>query len=259
MMKMKMKAIFDAIMSSRFGLASCTLGAFVAIFFVVTFCLGVSRAATPDNIQATITETTLIPRATFVATSASETTHTKQPTRAGNKTVLSRRPAFRPTATPIPTPVSLIATPAATRMPTAAPAPSITDGIKFEETADTPQARYQQALANGEVRGPRKKHLTKTAGVFKGPSGRETYYNLKMDLVVKYMRNKGFKADEYPYWVRDDGVKMLGNYVIVAADLKTRPKGPILECSLGTAIVCDTGGFVKKYPNGLDIAVDWKI
>ena len=51
---------------------------------------------------------------------------------------------------------------------------------------------------------------------------------------------------------------MVGRYIMVAANLKTRPKGTILETSLGTAIVVDTGTFVKKFPNGIDIAVNWK-
>ena len=130
------------------------------------------------------------------------------------------------------------------------------DDVLFEEEA-TPQAIYEEALAQGKVNPPTKKHITRRSGVCNGPSGRETYYNLKMDLVVKYMRKLGYKEKDYPYWVRDDGAKMLGNYVMVAANLKIRPKGTILECSLGTAIVCDTGGFVKKYPKGLDIAVNW--
>lgn len=107
------------------------------------------------------------------------------------------------------------------------------------------------------VRGPQKKHLTARNGVFHGPSGRETYYNLPMGGVIKYMRHLGYSKEEYPYWIRDDGCKMLGPYIMVAANLKIRPKGTILETSLGTAIVCDTGGFVKKYPKGIDIAVNW--
>lgn len=152
-------------------------------------------------------------------------------------------PTIKPTNTPTPT---------VTPTPTPTPVP---DSL-FEEEP-TPQAIYEEALAQGKVNPPTKKHITRRSGVCNGPSGRETYYNLKMDLVVKYMRKLGYKEKDYPYWVRDDGAKMLGNYVMVAANLKIRPKGTILECSLGTAIVCDTGGFVKKYPKGLDIAVNW--
>ena len=100
-------------------------------------------------------------------------------------------------------------------------------------------------------------HITRTSGTCKGPSGRETYYNLKMDGVISAMRRKGYSEEDYPYWVRSDGAKMLGPYIMVAANLQLRPKGTILECSLGMAIVCDTGPFAKKNQTQLDIAVNW--
>lgn len=96
--------------------------------------------------------------------------------------------------------------------------------------------------------------LNKRNGVFYGPSGKESYYNLSMDLVLRYMYREGFR---YHYWVRKDGVKMLGDYVIVAADLRIRPKGTVLMTSLGQAIVCDTGEFAKSDPTALDVAVTW--
>ena len=102
--------------------------------------------------------------------------------------------------------------------------------------------------------GPR---LSRSSGVCQGPSGRETYYNLDMGGCVAMMRAKGYNSTDYPYWVRSDGCKMLGPYIMVAANLKIRPKGTIIETSLGWAIVCDTGGFVRNYPYGLDIAVNW--
>ena len=66
----------------------------------------------------------------------------------------------------------------------------------------------------------------------------ETYYNLDMSGVVDWMHSLGY---DYEYWVREDGVKMFGDYVMVAADYGWMPKGSILETSLGLAMVCDTG------------------
>ncbi len=100
--------------------------------------------------------------------------------------------------------------------------------------------------------------LSRSKGVIIGPSGKETYYNLNMTKVVNAMRRAGYSETEYPYWVREDGVKMLGNYVMVAANYELRPKGTILESSLGYAIVCDTGGFAKKNPTQIDVAVNWR-
>ena len=62
---------------------------------------------------------------------------------------------------------------------------------------------------------------------------------------------------DYKYWIREDGVKMYGNYVMCAADLSIRPKGTILQTSLGTGIVCDTGSFVNQNRYQLDIATNW--
>lgn len=104
---------------------------------------------------------------------------------------------------------------------------------------------------------PEKPHLTKSGGVFMGPSGKETYYNLPMGNVINSMRDLGYDVETYPYWIRPDGAKMLGEYVICAADYGTRPKGTILETSLGYAIVCDTGSFAKSNKTQIDLAVDW--
>ena len=145
------------------------------------------------------------------------------------------------------------------QVPTAVPTITITPSPTPTPTPmpETPEEWYELALENGDVSGPQDSRLTAYSGVYQGPSGRETYYNLNMSLVVSYMRNLGYSEEDYPYWVREDGCKMLGNYIIVAANLSTRPKGTILETSLGTAIVCDTGSFVNTYPNGIDIAVNW--
>lgn len=94
-------------------------------------------------------------------------------------------------------------------------------------------------------------------GVASGPSGKETYYNLPMDRVIEIMREKGYTEADYPYMIRDDGVKCLGTYVMVAANLDKYKKGDIIETSLGQGIVVDTGEAVSADPNCIDIAVDW--
>ncbi len=92
-------------------------------------------------------------------------------------------------------------------------------------------------------------------GVYYGPSGKETYYNLNMSTVVSYMRAQG---NNDTYWIREDGAKMLGDYVMVAADLSTYSKGDIVDTSLGKGIVVDTGGFATDGSGTkFDIATDW--
>lgn len=99
--------------------------------------------------------------------------------------------------------------------------------------------------------GPR---LSASMGVNYGPTGKETYYNLPMDGVVSIMRSMG---NQDPYWVREDGVKMLGDYVMVAAHLGNFPRGSYVPTSLGMGIVCDTGGFAASNATQLDIATAW--
>ena len=96
--------------------------------------------------------------------------------------------------------------------------------------------------------------LTPSGGVYYGPTGKETYYNLNMSGVISNAQAQGIQGE---YWVREDGVKMYGDYVIVAANLDTHPRGSTVETSLGTGIVLDTGGFAASDPNQVDIAVDW--
>ena len=74
---------------------------------------------------------------------------------------------------------------------------------------------------------------------------------------VNIKRWQGFSESEYPYWVREDGVKMLGNYVMVAANLDLRPRGSKVPTSLGMGLVCDTGGFARNNRTQLDIATSW--
>ncbi len=97
-------------------------------------------------------------------------------------------------------------------------------------------------------------HLSSGRGSVTGPNGRETYYNLNMSGVVNIMHSAGFSGT---YWVRSDGVKMFGNYVMVAANYGVHPKGSIVKSSLGLAIVVDTGGFASSNPQQLDLATTW--
>ena len=118
-----------------------------------------------------------------------------------------------------------------------------------EEAARNTAATYSGTY-NGAV-------LSPGNGTIMGPSGKETYYNLNMSVCVSVMRRMGFSEEEYPYNVRDDGCKCLGDYVMVAANLKIRPKGTFILTSRGVGIVVDTGGFAKRNPTQLDLATNW--
>jgi 3D (Asp-Asp-Asp) domain-containing protein len=96
--------------------------------------------------------------------------------------------------------------------------------------------------------------LTAKSGVNYYGGRKETYYNLRMDRVVKNAKDKGHSGE---YWVRADGVKMFGTWVIIASDYETYPYGSIVETSLGHGIVLDTGEFAKSNKQQIDIAVSW--
>ena len=127
--------------------------------------------------------------------------------------------------------------------------------IKEENERILAEIAFQEALRT-QTRNPNWDGpvLSRGNGSVHGPSGKETYYNLNMNGVVNIMRRMG-NTDEY--WVRDDGCKMLGNYIMCAANLRVHPRGSLVESSLGTCIVCDTGGFARGNSNQLDIAVTW--
>lgn len=101
--------------------------------------------------------------------------------------------------------------------------------------------------------------LTPRGGVFWYDDGngvhKETYYNLKMTRVVKNAQNKGLEGE---YWVREDGCKMFGDYIIVAADYNTHPYGSVVKTSRGEGIVLDTGEFAKTNHEQIDIATNWR-
>ena len=110
---------------------------------------------------------------------------------------------------------------------------------------------------NGEkikIRPADKEHLTQFSGVYYYGEQKETYYNLDMSVVVQVAKSSGIKGD---YSVREDGCKMLGEFIMVAADYGVHPYGSVVETSLGTGIVVDTGGFAAWNPYQVDIAVSW--
>ena len=96
--------------------------------------------------------------------------------------------------------------------------------------------------------------LSQTLGRVQGPQEEETYYNLPMDRVVQTMRDRGYAEADYPYYVTENGIKMLGDFIIVAADLNKYPRGTVVQTSLGQGIVCDTG---EELDGVIDIAVEW--
>lgn len=98
------------------------------------------------------------------------------------------------------------------------------------------------------------KKLTKYSGVNYYNQHKETYYNLPMNKVVSIAQNKGYEGK---YWVRKDGAKMFGTYIIVAADQSKYPYGTIVDTSLGKGIVLDTGSFIYTNSNQFDIATTW--
>ena len=75
-----------------------------------------------------------------------------------------------------------------------------------------------------------------------------------MDGVISIAQSQGIEGE---YWVREDGCKMYGDYIIVAANLDIHPRGSLVETSLGTGIVLDTGSFAESNPHHIDIATDW--
>ena len=123
------------------------------------------------------------------------------------------------------------------------------DNLAEEMFADA----VEEALADAQTSwsGP---VLTRESGINYGPSGKESYYNLNMSRIVSMMHDLGYKGE---YWVREDGCKMFGDYIMCAANLAVRPRGSLVESSLGTCMVCDTGSFAIGNPTMLDIAVTW--
>ena len=97
--------------------------------------------------------------------------------------------------------------------------------------------------------------LTAKQGVNYFNGQKETWYNLNMNRVIK-RANETFWTDK-AYWIDERGVKRYGKYVIVAAPYDVHPWGSLVETSLGTGIVLDTGAFAETNKNQIDIATSW--
>lgn len=135
----------------------------------------------------------------------------------------------------------------------------VTAAISFGGTNNAP-AETQEAVTEDYViyewDGPK---LAPGIGTVYGPTGKETYYDQPMWTLISWARDAGLDAETYPFWIREDGCKMLGKYIMVAANLNHFPRYSLVETSLGTGIVVDTGDFIY-WEDGwswLDLATDW--
>ena len=122
-----------------------------------------------------------------------------------------------------------------------------TEHTYMEELDDTDPVINKNPVPSGA-------HLTKEGGVFNFEGHTETYYNLDMSVVVQVAHDRGIGGE---YHVREDGAKMLGDYIMVAANYDIHPYGSFMNTSLGMGIVVDTGGFVAWNPTGCDLATNW--
>ena len=102
--------------------------------------------------------------------------------------------------------------------------------------------------------------LTRSSGVAWFEGHKETFYNLDMTGVINWARIR-LPEDmrDWEYWIREeDGLKMYGDYVIVAADQSIHPYGSLVMTSLGVeGIVLDTGTFIYSNSEQIDIATNW--
>lgn len=94
--------------------------------------------------------------------------------------------------------------------------------------------------------------LTAKLGVLEVDGRKESWYDLPMQNVVDKAQDMGIPCD---YWVRDDGVKMFGQWVIVAAH-KSKTRYTRVQTSLGEGIILDY--HCVDDPNLYDIATDWR-
>ena len=77
--------------------------------------------------------------------------------------------------------------------------------------------------------------LTAGLGKIEYQGHTETWYNLPINNVVRRAQNMGIPCE---YWVRDDGVKCFGPWVIVAAH-PSKVRYSMVQTSLGEGIILD--------------------
>ena len=216
-MKKKLNQFFG-----KFGKFLWVLG--IAAILVILVCFTVATSNGNSSVVAKTGE------AETSATTNVATTASTKATTATTTTITTTTSTTQTTTTTSPTTTTTKKPTQATTAPTTA--------------ATTQEVSYSW---NGSV-------LTAEMGVNYGPTGKETWYDLDMSWVISYMRYLGYDGE---YWIREDGCKMLGSYIMCAANLDVFPRGSLVESSLGTCIVCDTGGFAANNPYQLDIATDW--
>ena len=95
--------------------------------------------------------------------------------------------------------------------------------------------------------------LTAKLGKVQFQGHTETYYNLNMNRVVSRTNNE-LGVQESLYWEREDGCKMYGLWVIVAAHPSVA-RYSFVETSRGMGIVLDSHTTSDK--NLYDIATTW--
>ena len=93
--------------------------------------------------------------------------------------------------------------------------------------------------------------LTAKLGTIQFNGHKETWYNLPMNRVVQRAQNMGIPCE---YWEREDGCKMFGQWVIVAAHPSVT-RYTFVETSRGLGIVLDY--HTANDPNLYDLAVTW--
>lgn len=99
--------------------------------------------------------------------------------------------------------------------------------------------------------------LTARRGVNYFEGQKETYYNLNMDRI--YAKADSNFGSHHKKWVREDGVKMYGPYVVLAVNFRKYPYGTTdIPTSLGLGIALDTGAFATEDNlDQVDVAVTW--